>query len=76
MNVFGMIVVVVFIVMTSVVILTWISARSKKAGDHKAQAEAATRNEKRIAALEDRVRVLEKLATDKGSRLRDEIDAL
>ena len=33
-------------------------------------------SDERIAALEERVRVLERLATDKRERLKEEIDAL
>jgi len=33
-------------------------------------------NDNKYAALEERVRVLERIATDKSARLKDEIDAL
>lgn len=41
-------------------------------------AETATNSQadERIKQLEERVKVLERLATDKGSRLSDEIDQL
>ena len=72
MTVFGMITCVAFIVMISVVALVSISAKSKNARTRE-QDEATDR---RIAELEERVKVLEKLATDRGARLREEIDAL
>lgn len=45
---------------------------------HKAQQHQSLNkeSEKRINDLEERVRVLEKIATDKRSRLSDEIDSL
>ena len=72
MGIFDMIAFVVLIVMVSVVIMVSVSARSKNLRARGAGAEA----DRRIKALEDRVRVLEKLATDRGARLREEIDSL
>jgi hypothetical protein len=72
MGVFDMIAFVVLIVMVSVVIMVSVSARSKNQRARGANAEA----DERIQALEERVRVLEKLATDRSARLREEIDAL
>ncbi|WP_262689983.1 hypothetical protein [Kordiimonas aestuarii] len=72
MGVFGMITSVVLIVMIAVVTMVSISAKSKT-GRTREQDKA---RDKRIAALEERVRVLEKLATDRSARLKEEIDAL
>jgi len=71
-GVFDMIAFVVLIVMVSVVIMVSVSARSKNLRAKGGNAET----DKRIQALEERVRVLEKLATDRSARLREEIDAL
>lgn len=72
MGVFDMIAFVVLIVMVSVVLMVSISARSKNQRARGASAET----DERIQSLEERVRVLEKLATDRSARLREEIDAL
>ncbi|WP_417451004.1 hypothetical protein [Kordiimonas sp.] len=72
MTVYGMVAFIVFIVMVSVVTMKVISA--KAAGKSTQQKDDVANA--RIDALEERVRVLEKIATDKSSRLKDEIDAL
>jgi len=65
---------IVAIVMISATINRWLNTRAKEAA-HKAQGldKAA---EARIEKLEQRVQVLERIATDKGARLKEEIDAL
>ncbi|MBK5912359.1 hypothetical protein CCR85_12770 [Rhodothalassium salexigens] len=46
--------------------------RMAKAAARRSDDQTATR----IAALEDRVRTLERIVTDRGHNLRDEIDSL
>lgn len=72
MTVYGMVAFIVFIVMISLVVMKGMSTRSRSKQGH-AREEAANA---RIDALEERVRVLEKIATDKGARLSAEIDSL
>jgi len=74
MGVFGMITSVVLIVMISVVAMVGMTSKSKNARTQAQNGDKET--DKRFAALEERVRVLEKIATDRGSRLKEEIDAL
>ena len=72
MTVYGMVAFIVFIVMISLVVMKGMSTRSRsKQGQAREEAANA-----RIDALEERVRVLEKIATDKGARLSAEIDSL
>ena len=72
MAVYGMVAFIVFIVMISLVVMKGMSTRSRsKQGQAREEAANA-----RIDALEERVRVLEKIATDKGARLSAEIDSL
>lgn len=72
MNEFEMVPLIVLFVMVAAVLRTWIKSREKLAqqrgvtGDHV----------RRIDELEERIRVLERLATDKSARLREEIEAL
>lgn len=72
MGPFEMVVLVVFIAVGAGVIQKWLKTKEKLA--ESATLDAAT--DKRIAALEDRIRVLERIVTDKTSRLKEEIDAL
>jgi hypothetical protein len=74
MGVYTMVVAIVAIVMCLSAFKHWAEAQARKAEaagaglDDKAQAK--------INDLEERVQVLERIATDKGVRLKDEIDAL
>ncbi len=72
MNEFEMIPLIVLFVMLAAIVLRWISAKERiaKAGSLNVAAD------ERIKALEERVKVLERIATDKRTQLRDEIDAL
>lgn len=65
---------IVAIVFGSMTIKEWLKHKSREAqrGDN---AETKALKEQ-VADLEDRVRVLERLATDKRERLKEEIDAL
>ncbi len=69
-----MAVLIVGIVMCTAAFKEWTKTRRKEAEVHGAGLgeEAAAK----LKALEDRVRVLERIATDKGARLKEEIDAL
>jgi len=69
-----MVVFIVAIVMCTEAFRQWNKTRAKEAGARAAglDSEAAAK----IADLEERVRVLERIATDKGARLKEEIDAL
>ncbi|WP_417464824.1 hypothetical protein [Kordiimonas sp.] len=72
MNEFEMVPLIVLFVMSAVIVMRWISAKERiaKARGMNDAADA------RIKALEERVKVLERIATDKRTKLRDEIDAL
>jgi len=65
---------IVAIVFGSMTIKEWLKHKSREAqrGD---SAETKALKEQ-VADLEERVRVLERLATDKRERLKEEIDAL
>jgi len=69
-----MVVVIIAIIMCAEAIKHWSKARAKEAAAKNAglNDEAAAK----IKDLEERVRVLERIATDKGTRLKEEIDAL
>ncbi|MBL4790417.1 MAG: hypothetical protein JKY60_15710 [Kordiimonadaceae bacterium] len=69
-----MVIVIVAIVFGSGLMKSWLSTRQKEAATrtHSLDGEAKAK----IADLEERIQVLERIATDKGVRLKDEIDAL
>ena len=52
------------------------SLSAKENANKKKAREADDDLKAQVRALEERVRVLERIATDKSSRLREEIDAL
>ena len=72
MTVFTMIAVIVSVTIIGGVITTWIKSKEKNAESGKDTQKV----DARIIALEERVKVLERLATDKRHRLSEEIDAL
>ncbi|WP_262694676.1 hypothetical protein [Kordiimonas aquimaris] len=72
MTVFTMIAVIVSVTVIGGVVTTWIKSKEKNQENGN---EAADVNA-RVQALEERVKVLERLATDKRHRLSEEIDAL
>ncbi|MCJ9429671.1 hypothetical protein [Kordiimonas marina] len=74
MVLWDMIVLVVLIGVIGGTINNWIKMREKQSRAAAAGHDEATNS--RIQKLEERVRVLERIVTDKGSRLKDEIDAL
>ena len=65
---------IVAIVMVSAIIQFWLKTRRKEAESQAANLDNDAT--KRIEDLEERVQVLERIATDKGTRLKEEIDAL
>ncbi|UTW54826.1 hypothetical protein [Kordiimonas sp. SCSIO 12610] len=71
MGVYTMVVVIVAIVFVAGTVNRWISAQ-KKIAEAKKSDEAI----KLIKELEERVITLERITTDKGISLREEIDAL
>lgn len=71
MHVFEMIVLVVGIGVFGGIITQYLTNKADQT-----KSEGDIEADKRIKALEDRVAVLEKLATDKGRTLADEIDSL
>lgn len=72
MNVFGMVVAIVALSMGTSIILKYLKLREKQITANENGSEA----DDRYKALEERVRVLEKIATDKSHKLSEEIDAL
>ena len=74
MGVFEMIVLIVLIGTGSGIVMQWLKNKEKKMDVHGGEAGVQTLS--RITELEKRVQVLEKIATDKSARLRDEIDNL
>jgi len=74
MGVYTMVVFIVAIVMGTAAFRQWTKTRAQEA---EAFSKGLSEDAKtRIQDLEDRVRVLERIATDKGARLKEEIDAL
>ncbi|MHA7819664.1 MAG: hypothetical protein ACX930_08480 [Erythrobacter sp.] len=74
-----------FVLVVSFVALAFGSSMHKRQLEYKERKEALEREQRhtdpsgsneRIKHLEDRVRVLERLATDRGATLADEIEAL
>lgn len=74
MNQYTMVVLIVAAVMCAGVFKHWAKLQHEKLKARQDTADGETRA--RIEALEDRVKVLERIATDKSARLKDEIDAL
>ena len=77
MNVFTMVVMIVLIVTVGRVLKERYRAMNRLPGKVDASTEAENRKlHSEVARLNDRIRVLERLATDPAKRLSDEIDAL
>ena len=74
MGVYTMVVASVGIVMCLSAFKHWAKIQAQTAQAAKAGLDKEAKD--RIEDLEDRVRVLERIATDKGVRLKEEIDAL
>ncbi|UTW60164.1 hypothetical protein KFE96_07585 [Kordiimonas sp. SCSIO 12603] len=74
MNQYTMVFLIVVTVMSSLAFKNWVQMKSDQA---KAKMnELGDEASRKIAELEERVKVLERIATDKSSRLSEEIDAL
>ncbi|GHF19150.1 hypothetical protein GCM10017044_12130 [Kordiimonas sediminis] len=73
MHVFEAAAIIVAIVMIAGVINNWIKSKQQQAS---ARTDMDDSTAERIQNLEERVRVLERILTDKSNRLKDEIDAL
>ncbi len=74
MVVFEMVAIIVTVSVIGGVINNWLKVKAKEKSDNSAELDAETTG--RINKLEERVRVLERIVTDKSHRLKDEIDAL
>ncbi len=74
MNQHVMVVVIVALAMGFAAFKEWTKVRAKEANAKATNLDNAATA--RIAELEERVKVLERIATDKSSRLGEEIDAL
>jgi len=74
MTVYSMVVAIVGIVMALSAFKHWAKLKTKAAEAQSAGLSGEAQS--RIDGLEERVRVLERIATDKGVRLKEEIDAL
>ena len=74
MDVFEMVVWIVVVSCITGVITTWLKSRSEQGGD--VAAALSKDQDEKIAALEDRIQVLERLVTDNREALKREIDAL
>ena len=72
---FTMVVWIVLIAVGAGVVKTWIETQSNGKADEETRLRLEDL-EREVIGLRDRVRVLEKITTDKDSRLRDEISRL
>lgn len=73
MNPFSMVVAVVFIVFASVVAIIWLAKQPRKQlGPSKEHLELQTR----VTKLEERIKILERITTDKATDLKREIEDL
>ncbi len=71
MTLWTMIFLIVAVAVIGGTINNWISTKAKIADNQSSDSDGETLN-----ALEGRVATLEKIVTDRGHKLRDEIDAL
>lgn len=74
MDKYSMIFGIVFVVMCAGVLKSWLGVQRQKT--RKETVELDEESKGRIADLEERVKVLERIATSKTTRLKEEIDAL
>jgi hypothetical protein len=68
------IIAIVSVVMSAVVAMQWIKSRSSQ--ENKGLSEEVSRKLKTIDKLEERVRILEKIVTNKKANLAEEIEGL
>jgi hypothetical protein len=77
MNPFEMVVVIVVVVTFSGLVKHWLNARHRFADLEEQLSRTGVADQlKRIDQLEERVRTLERIVTDRTERLRKEIDSL
>jgi hypothetical protein len=77
MNPFEMVVVIVVVVTFSGLVKQWLNARHRFADLEEQLSRIGVADQlKRIDQLEERVRTLERIVTDRTERLRKEIDSL
>ncbi|MBL4836965.1 MAG: hypothetical protein JKY34_05250 [Kordiimonadaceae bacterium] len=74
MDKYTMVVAIVFLVMATGAFKSWAGVAKQKASAKSTEIDDETKA--KIDSLEERVKVLERIATDKTSRLKEEIDAL
>lgn len=75
MTLWDMIAMVVFVAVVGGIVSQHLHSKEKVAlAKHNSEGDEGLAE--KYAALEERVRVLERIATDKSARLKDEIDAL
>ena len=72
---FTMVVLIVLIAVGAGVIKTWIETRANSTADEETRLRMEDL-EREVIRLRDRVKVLEKIATDNDSQLREEISRL
>jgi len=77
MSVYTMVFCIVAVVMVTSIIQKWLKVRELSVRNNAdAFQDVSGEIQAQIEALEERVKVLERIATDKSSRLKEEIDAL
>jgi len=77
MSVYTMVFCIVAVVMVTSIIQKWLKVRELSVRNNAdASQDVSGEIQAQIEALEERVKVLERIATDKSSRLKEEIDAL
>lgn len=74
-NPFAMVVTIVFIALGAGLIKTWLETRANSDTDAETRSRL-TEMEDEVLRLRDRIKTLEKIATDKDRNLRDEISRL
>ncbi len=75
MDVFTMVAIIVVAGCLAGIVTTWLETRAKEVEHGAGQADIDRMNAE-IEKLQDRVRILEKLATDEEARLREQISRL
>lgn len=74
MTQYSMVVLIVFAVMATAAFKQWAKLQTEKARAGAGEENDALREQ--VGRLEERVKVLERIVTDKAGRLKEEIDAL
>ena len=76
MDKFAFVIAIIAIVMSAGAFKNWTKMQTEKTRRDDSDDAEKTDLKAQVADLEERVRVLERLATDKSERLKEEIDAL